>query len=140
MGRGRLRKGLSPLVATVVLISITILGGMLIYTYFQRSVDTMLSASQSVVVRASSVVLDSNNKIVYVELTNGFDKNIEVLEVLYVDTAGTIQSAKNYTIPTILATGEKFTDTIVIPLDARAILIRYGIDGKTQITEPVPIK
>lgn len=136
----RASKGLSPLIATVVLISVTVLGGLMIYTYFLQNVETMLSASQTLLVRASSLVIDSSTMLVYVEAVNSFDKPVEITEISYITLNGTKNTLLS-NINATLAPGEKYSNTIVISdPSAVAVIVKYRVDGRILESEPASVR
>ena len=139
--RARTRKGLSPLVATVVLISATVIGGMLIYNYFQDSVGRLQGMGENLVVTSRSMYITDTTRLVYIEATNNYDRPISVNGVRGFLTNGTaINLTVQEQLPLVLKPGEKTAVNAIIDNPSIiAISIVYQVDGKTVSTEPVKI-
>ena len=143
MRRLRTRKGLSPLVATVVLISATILGGMLIYNYFQDSVGRMKGLSEGIIVDASAVQLSSTTSLAHVELLNNYDTQVTIIAVKGITQNGSsVNLTTQEPLPIDVAPGDKASiNALIINPDIVAVSIVYRtIDGKTLTTQPEPIR
>ncbi|MCE4610713.1 MAG: hypothetical protein F7B17_01935 [Desulfurococcales archaeon] len=132
------RKGLSPLIASVILIAITIVGGLLVYQYFQVSSESLIAAGETVFLRVSYTVLDNGSKLVYIEVTNGYRKPISVLDVQYYDIQGG-EVAMGLQLNTTVKPGGKTTITTVVPEIATAVAVVYSIDGQVLVSEPVQL-
>ncbi len=141
--RARARKGLSPLVATVVLISATILGGMLIYNYFQESVDKMQGLSEGLIIDVSQARLSQTTRLVHLEVLNNHDVQVEVTAVNGIYPNGTtIQLQTQETLPLQVAPGGKASiNAVVTDPSIVAVSISYQtIDGRSLTTEPQQLK
>ncbi|MCE4599139.1 MAG: hypothetical protein F7C81_02965 [Desulfurococcales archaeon] len=141
MGRTKARKGLSPLVATVVLISATVIGGMLIYNYFQDSVGRLQGMGENLVVTARSMYITDTTRLVYIEATNNYDKPVLLTGVKGFFTNGT---TTNITVqgqlPLTMKPGDKISiNAIVDNPDVIAVSLVYQVDGREATTEPVKI-
>ncbi len=138
----RARRGLSPLVATVVLISATILGGMLIYNYFQASVDKMQGLGEKLMVDASTVHLTGNTRLVHIEVLNSYDIDARIDSINGIYSNGTsIQLTTQETLPIQVLPGDKASiNAVVTNPDIVAVSVTYTIDGKTLTTEPEKIR
>lgn len=136
-GRGT-RKGLSPLIASVILITITIVGGLLVYQYFQVSSESLIAAGETVFLRTSYTVLNDGSKLVYIEATNGYRKPITVLDVQYYDAQG-IEVAAGLQLNVTVKPGGKTTITTVVPANTVAVAIVYSVDGEVLVSEPVQL-
>jgi len=67
--RSRRSAGISPLVATIILIALTVLGGVLIWAYFQRTTGGLIAAGEKLDVQAVPQVAGTW-KIVDMKMTN----------------------------------------------------------------------
>jgi len=135
------RKGLSPLIATVVLISATIVGGVLIYNYFQESVAQLRQLGENVVVSVNSVFLNETSRMIYVKVTNAFSQPIVVSGVKAFKSDGTVSSVGLQT-PQRIEPGGVASLTIVLDESTTrtvAVSIVYQVDGETLESEPVKL-
>ena len=135
---GKGRRALSPLIATVILIAVTIVGGLMVYQYFQRSSEALIAAGESLFMKVTDVTLDSTSKLVYIEGTNGYEVSITVLDVVYYDKTGA-QVPLNQALNLQVGPGDKFTATAVVPVDAVAVAVVYQVEGQTLTSEPVQL-
>ncbi len=138
MAGARARRGLSPLIASVILIAITIVGGLLVYQYFQVSSESLIAAGETVFLRVSTVPLDAVNVLVYVEATNGYMEPITIIDMQYYDATGAAVPL-NQQLNIVVEPGGKATVTAVIPSDAVAVSIVYSVGGEVLVSEPVKI-
>ncbi len=142
--RGRIgaRKGLSPLVAAVVLISATIVGGMLVYQYFQNSIQKAQALANGVTIAADALPLNSNTTLVYVTVTNNYDKPVQVTGAIGILADGTsekLQPVNGTSLPVTVAPGDKTTITFTATSGVKAVSIQYSVDGVTHTSEPARI-
>ncbi len=136
----RRRRGLSPLVATVLLISATVLGGILVYQYFQKSVSHAQGLQQSLTLTADSITLNENTTIVRVTIVNQGDDNIIVKKIVLLDENGnTLNSTilQGQTKP--LSPGERTVIILKTNKKPSALYAQYLLKGKTYTSEPVEI-
>lgn len=133
-----MRRGLSALIATVILISATVLGGLLVYQYFQNSFSRMKDLSQSVLVMGSVMELNVNTSIVKVTVTNNHDSTIRVENVTLLDGYG---KAMSYTVidgpvlPIEVPPGEKITLMAKVGGRPAAVYASYTVDGRLYHSE-----
>ncbi|MEB3765743.1 MAG: hypothetical protein GSR77_06225 [Desulfurococcales archaeon] len=143
MPRARLkRKGLSPLVATVVLISATIVGGMLVYQYFQNSINKAQNMAEGLTITADLIQLDNGQSLVYVTVSNGYDTEIQVTGAKAVYPNGTISTitpTQDTTLPAPIPSGEKNTFLFTAPTAPEAVIVQYTVNGQQYQTEPITI-
>ena len=132
-----MRRALSPLVSTIVLISAAIIGGIIVYTYFQNSVNTIAASSGSLQVSAESLYINSTSKLVHLSIVSTYQKPVTIKSVVLVldngsSTAITPQS-------TTVAPGSKASLIVTAPADARLVYIKYGYNNHELETNPVSI-
>jgi len=131
------RRGLSPLVATVVLISATIIGGMLVYNYFQKSVNVIASKSGSLQLSVDYSYLNSTHKLVYIEVYNAYaDKVIlKSVKVIHPDGSVTTAAILENRVNQPLAPNTKYSIVAVVPNDVTAVYLTYTIgDSNVELT------
>jgi len=136
------RKGLSPLVATVLLISATVIGGMLVYQYFQSSVDKVQGLGGGVLLTAQATVLDDDTTLVKVTVVNAEDVTITLLDVQLLDATGAeidAQPTAGTTLPTTLEPGEKVTLVFITNQPPKAALVQYEANGEVYVSDPVEV-
>ena len=75
------KRGISPLIATIILIAIALAGGLLVYTYM-TSMATVLSAKGQISVEAIDLVRGSDGKATFsITVKNSGNKPIKQLNV-----------------------------------------------------------
>ncbi|MEB3844715.1 MAG: hypothetical protein LRS48_03430 [Desulfurococcales archaeon] len=137
------RRGLSPLIAAVVLISATIVGGMLVYQYFQSSLGRAQAMAQGLAVTASSMPLNSNTTLIEVSILNNYNKPVTITGVTGIlanASTVTLKPASGQELPVQLNPGEKNTIILVsnqtVP---RAVVVHYSVDGVEHQSDPVQL-
>lgn len=136
------RRGLSPLIASVLLISATVLGGMLVYHYFQDSFTKIKGLSEDVVVNPSALVLNANTTLVRVTISNQNDQPITVVNVTLLDDNGnTIKASllRNGTLPVMVQPGEKINVMLKTSEKPAAAYVTYEVNGQVYESEPVQL-
>ncbi len=131
-----MRKGLSPLVATIILIAFTVLGGVLVYEFFVKTSESMMTSGEKLIVLASKSYFDSTRMLVQVDIVNGYRTDVSITGFKYVTPTTTVASVTqvvsgNSTIN--LAPGAKHTVVFIIPSDAKAIVIEYKVRGQSLV-------
>ena len=129
-----MRKGLSPLVATLVLIAFTVIGGMLVYEYFNRTSETIMSSGDQLIITTTRSVLNSSRTLVQLDIVNGFRADVIIRNVTYLDKNGVTRG-----VPAIigerqvsLAPGAKYSFAVIVPVEAKAIVIEYRAKDQTM--------
>jgi len=80
-GKMRARRGISPLIATIILIAITVAGGLLIYSMF-LSTGSIWGAKGQVAVENVKLVKDSSGSVLFsITLKNTGNKPVQSLTV-----------------------------------------------------------
>ncbi len=136
------RRGLSPLVATVLLISATVLGGVLVYQYFQNSFTHAKGLSQDLMIAPNAIVLNSNTTLVKVSISNQYDDVVTVLNATLLDSTGNTVTGtllKGSTLPAQVSPGEKITIMIKTSTKPAAVFVTYEVGGQVYQSEPVQI-
>ena len=135
----RARKGLSPLVAAVVLISATIVGGMLVYQYFQNSVGKAQAMSEGVTVTGSLIPLSANKTLVSITVINNYDKPIKVTGATAIGSDGgqiQLTTTNSTSLPTVIEAGGKTTLIFTANGHPSAVSVVYEVDGVSHTSEP----
>jgi len=134
--RGRARKGLSPLVASVVLISAAILGGVFVYNYFQKSVNTVVGGSGTVQLTADYDYLNATHVIVHIEILNSHQSPVKITDIKGVDATGSIVAIKQG-LNVNLEPGGKYSTVAIVPSGVKAVFVTYELDGKPMDSSTV---
>jgi archaellum component FlaF (FlaF/FlaG flagellin family) len=87
--RSRSSVGISALVATIILIALTVLGGVLIWAYFQRTAGGLMTATERLDVQAVPHIAGTW-KLVDMKITNlhSVSVKIDTVNVIYPDRGG----------------------------------------------------
>ena len=151
--RSRRSVGISALVATIILIALTVLGGVLIWGYFQRTAGGLMAAGEKLEVQAIPQVAGTW-KIVDAKLTNlhSVPVRIDSINVIYPDRngvptkvtlstssapAGQIMTAP--TLPFTLNPNQYVGATLRVVVNATTIEILYTPSGQPQQTVLVSV-
>ncbi len=150
--RSRSRAGISALVATIILIALTVLGGVLIWAYFQRTAGGLMAAGEKLDVQAVPQVAGTW-KIVDLKITNlhSVPVTINNMSVIYPagngtpiklsvwptsSAAGAALTAPN---PSTLAPNQYVGATLRVVVNATTIEIVYTPSGQPRQTVLVSI-
>jgi len=135
-----MRRGLSPLVATIVLIAFTVLGGILVYEFFMKTSESLMTSGERLLVTATKSYFDNTRLLVELEVVNSYRTNITIQAIRYVTATTTVTSAQmiygNTNVD--LVPGAKYKALILVPTDTKAVLIEYRVRGQT-LAETVPL-
>ena len=141
--RGRHARGMSPLVATVVLISATVVGGLLVYNYFQQSVDTVAATSATLALTVRSDYLTASTRLVYIEAVNFYDLPVNVTGVWIVGSDGShfkLPASSVKGVPAVIEPGEKASIIATVPANAAAVYLEYTVGDQRLMTQPEDIR
>ncbi|MEM1605417.1 MAG: hypothetical protein QXW41_04165 [Fervidicoccaceae archaeon] len=132
------RKGLSPLLATAILISATIAGGAILYQYFAKSLS-MYTAGSSIEVTVSAVYLSSDRYLLYYSITSRGDQPVNLSHIYFLPNGSLPQiSLGNKT----LLPGGRITGvqelTGQMPSSLYAVVVYY-YGGSRIETKPVEV-
>ena len=137
-------KGLSPLVSTVILIGATVIGGLLVYNYFQQSLETVKTIGQSLLVSGSWSPLNGTHKLVYVEVMNTYDEPVNISNSFKVVLSdGSIINVPVVTdVNTInpVSPGQKVNLIVIVPRNAVSLIVVYEMSGRVLEASPVNIQ
>ena len=135
------RRALSPLIATAILISAAVVGGMMLYNYFNtamgsvNNVDSLLADFRAMNTGSSTVL--------YYEFWNTGTQPVTVKKIVIIDDAGNRMN-ETMPAPVMVRGGEKISGTLILdsPLGMGATYIvyaEYSVRGKTATTNPVQL-
>ena len=132
------RKGLSPLLATAILISATIAGGAILYQYFNKSLS-MYTAGSSLEVTVSASYLSNDKYLVYYSIASRGDQPVNLSHIYFLPSGSLPQiSLGNKTlIPGARITGVQELNGQLPPNLYAVIVYYYG--GQRLETKPVEV-
>lgn len=131
------RRALSPLVSSVVLISAAVIGGVIVYNYFQSNINSIAAATGSLQISADYTYLNSTTKIVYLEVLNTYKKPITISSIKVVLDNGT-----TITIDTqdqTVDSGSKGSLIVNVPASGKLVYVVYQLGEKTMYSNPIQI-
>jgi len=140
---------LSNLIGTVILISATLIGGVLVYNYFQKSLNAMENMGQGVNVIANSQMINSNSQVIYVKITNDMQSQIKITGIYGIYQNGTqknITLSSNNIVPDIINEyinpSQSISFVIYVPSSIQSIFLQYNDTQSNMImsTQPVGLK
>ncbi len=117
------------------MIAATIVGGIFVYTYFQRSVNTFISMGSTVSVVGSEEPVNATYSIVYIKVVNDEQTPINLVSVTLVNSTGKYSFAVNQTVQP----GSQVSIVKVVPGDYSNCYVTYLEGGQTYYTEPTPL-
>jgi hypothetical protein len=151
--RSRSSVGISALVATIILIALTVLGGALIWAYFQRTTGGLIAAGEKLDVQAMPQVAGTW-KIVDTKMTNlhSVPVTLNAINVIYPDRNGVPVKAAVVpggsaagaaitapTLPMTLNPNQYVGATLRVVVNATTIEVLYTPTGQLQQTILVSI-
>ncbi|MDK2384029.1 MAG: hypothetical protein QI199_04370 [Candidatus Korarchaeota archaeon] len=134
------RRALSPLVATAILISAAVIGGMMLYNYFNTAMGS--------VNKVDSLIADFNamnvgsTTILHYEFWNTGTQPANITGIVVVDSSGNTTSIP--VTPIVVRGGDKASGTLVLgtplsPGEAYVVYAEYSAGGRVSTTNPVQI-
>lgn len=123
-----------------MLIAFTVMGGLLIYEYFQRTSESIMASGEDLIVLAQTSYAGSS-KIVQLQITNGYRVNITIIGYSYITGASTTTTPVN---PIAgggnikLDPGAKHSAILSVPHDAKAIVVTFKAKNST-LYKTVPL-
>jgi len=134
-----LERCLSPLVATAILISATIVGGIMLYQYFTQTINSFTS-EESLVFSIAVRDLGSNQAMFFYTIRNTGTVPVTISKIIVYNGADV---ACNITVNKFLGAGAKFSGsylaTEVTPSPGMFAVIEYVVNGQTLLSKPVPV-
>jgi len=140
------KRSLSNLIGAVILISATLIGGVFVYGYFQRSLKSMESMGQGIEVLASSELVANGSKVVYIKIINDMPNSIKVLGVYGVFNNGSIQnlSLANKIDPDVIQKeipqGEGLSFIFYVAPSVQSVFIKYSYLPTGQVMSSQAVK
>lgn len=140
------RRSLSNIIGSVILIAATIVGGFLVYNYFQRSLGAFMSMGNTVGLSASETQLSSGASAIYVKITNdeGYPITITGVHLLYpngttVNMSSVMISSNSNIIGYTIESGHSVAGVYVVKGYYTGVYVTYEANGVTYSTQPVSL-
>ncbi len=140
------RRGLSNLISTIILISATLIGGVLVYSYFQKTMTTMESMGQNIYIMANSQLINNNFQIIYIKITNNMQSQIKIIGIYGIYQNGTQENltlTSNNINPDILNKyinpGETVSFVIYTSSNVQSVFIQYNDTQSNVIMSSQPV-
>jgi flagellin-like protein len=135
--RARGRRSLSNLVGAVILIAATIVGGLFVYSYFQRSIGAFMSLGSTVSVVGTDEPINSTSSILYLKIVNNEQTAIQVTGIFLVNSTGKYNI--NLTQPLVIQPSSEASMVRVVPGTYSEVYVAYNAGGATYYTQPTSL-
>lgn len=130
-------KGISGIIATAILLTLTIAGGVLIYTYVTSYLNTAIDTGKVVVENAYYI---TSLKRLTVEVRNVGTREVKVngVDVIFPEGSGIRNDTRSISPPIVISPGETrqivLYDVNEVP---QYVIVLYG---NNSTVEPVPVR
>jgi flagellin-like protein len=131
-----MRRGLSPLVATIILIAFTVLGGVLVYEFFVKVSESVMASGETLIVTATKSYFDDTRVLVQVDIVNGYRTNVTISEFKYITSTSTTPTTVNPisgSSTVNLMPGAKHSVVLLVPSNTKAIIIEYKARSQSLV-------
>ncbi|MEM1873422.1 MAG: archaellin/type IV pilin N-terminal domain-containing protein [Acidilobaceae archaeon] len=129
----RLSRGLSPLLATLLLLAFTIVGALFVYEYFNKTMDLAAKQGETLIVIAKEHKVSDSLKLVTLELVNAHSANVVIKEMREYLETGEIRKVSvlggDQRDSLVIPPGVKTSVVISVSANARALIIAYEVEG-----------
>ncbi|WP_427971303.1 archaellin/type IV pilin N-terminal domain-containing protein [Acidilobus sp.] len=151
----RHRRSLSNIIGAVILIAATIVGGLMVYSYFQRSMNAFMSMGSRVTVEASATPTGSGT-LLYVKIINNEPLQITVKNLVVVLSNGGQEDvyiegspSSGYSISTSAPTSQGVTinpggeiiavGNVNLTSTVESVYLLYEMNNQVYYTNPVSV-
>ena len=147
-GRARgLRRSISNIIGAIILVAITIVGGLMVYNYFSKSMTSFMSLGSSVIVTASETSTSTNESIIYIKVTNNEGSTINVTAIYLIGPNGNVVrlgqgilvAAEADIIGATVPPTRSLEGIYVVRGYYTGVYIQYEANGATYYTQPVSL-
>jgi len=136
--RTRGRRSLSNLVGAVILIAATVVGGLFVYSYFQRSVGAFMSLGSTVSVVGTDEPINSTSSILYLKIVNNEQTAIHVTGIFLVNSTGRYYINLSSQ-PLVIQPGSEASMVRVVPGTYSEVYVEYVVGSATYYTQPTSL-
>lgn len=130
-------KGISGIIATAILLALTIAGGVLIYTYVTSYLNTAIDTGKVVVENAYYV---TSLKRLTVEVRNVGTREVKIngVDIIFPERSSTNNDTRSVSPPIVISPGE--TRQIVLHDVNEAPQYVIVLYGNNSTVEPIPVR
>ncbi len=132
----RIQKGISPLVASTILVIIAIAGGIMLYQYYNTLMTSLTSSTETLIVKKARLIDLDNESILYIDLWNPSSYTAIVNNVVIDNTEIKVnETIKPASSKQIIVTINN-TSLNIKPGTSHYIVLRYTLNNNELYTEP----
>ncbi len=135
----RIRKGISPLVASTILVIIAIAGGIMLYQYYNTLITSLTSSTETLIVKKARLIILDNKSMLYVDLWNPSSYtaiiNNAIIDNAKIKVNETIKPASSKQIIIIINN----TSLSMEPGTTHYIVLRYILNNNELYTDPFKV-
>ena len=132
----RIQKGISPLVASTILVIIAIAGGIMLYQYYSTLMTSLTSSTETLIVKKARLIDLDNESILYIDLWNPSSYTAIVNNVVIDNTEIKVnETIKPASSKQIIVTINN-TSLNIKPGTSHYIVLRYTLNNNELYTEP----
>ena len=141
------RRSISNIIGAIILVAITIVGGLMVYNYFSKSMTSFMSLGSSVMVTASETPTATNESIIYIKITNNEGSTINITAIYLIEPGGGIvklgqgvlAAAEANVLGATIPPTRSLEGIYVVRGYYTGIYIQYEANGATYYTQPVSL-
>ncbi|MEM0340560.1 MAG: archaellin/type IV pilin N-terminal domain-containing protein [Acidilobaceae archaeon] len=125
-------RGLSPLLASLLLLVFTLVGAFFVYEYFNKTVDLATKQSESLMVVAREHKVSGSTKLITLEIVNAHSSDAVIKEVREYLETGEVRKVKLLSedqSTLSVSPGSKTSFVVIASVNARALVIVYEVGG-----------
>ncbi len=82
----RIRRGISPLVASTILVIIAIAGGIMLYQYYNTLMTSLTSSTETLIIKKVRLIELDNSSVLYIDLWNPSSYMAKITNIIIDDT------------------------------------------------------
>ena len=132
----RIRKGISPLVASTILVIIAIAGGIMLYQYYNTLMTSLTSSAETLIVKKARLITLDNKSMLYIDLWNPSSYTATISNVIIdnneIKVNETIKPASSKQIMITINN----TSLNIEPGTSHYIVLKYKLNNNELYTDP----
>lgn len=133
----RFRKGISPLVASTILVIIAIAGGIMLYQYYNTLIASLTSSTETIIIKKARCIDLDNTSVLYIDLWNPSSYRARVTSIMIDDTKININETISPSASKQLVINVNNTALNLQPGTSHYIIIEYTLNGNDLLyTDP----
>ncbi len=132
-----IRKGISPLVASTILVIIAIAGGIMLYQYYNTLITSLTSSTETLIIKKVRLIELDNNSVLYIDLWNPSSYMARITNIIIDNTKirinETVEPASSKQV--IININSTLLD--IHPGTSHYVMLEYTLNNNgTQYTDP----